>query len=84
MTYFFFLFLIYLHFACWFQLVDQDVEGLCNSECKTIERACQEVSSGLSIILVIGLLIFDISLVALSIFILSKLILNGQLSVRMR
>ncbi|KAL2930207.1 Elongation factor Ts, partial [Bienertia sinuspersici] len=25
------------------QLVDQDVEGQCNSECKTIERACQEV-----------------------------------------
>ncbi|CAO2841581.1 unnamed protein product [Amaranthus hypochondriacus] len=25
------------------ELVDQDVEGLCNSECKTIERACQEV-----------------------------------------
>ncbi|KAL9224723.1 hypothetical protein vseg_000732 [Gypsophila vaccaria] len=25
------------------ELVDQDVEGHCNSECKTIERACQEV-----------------------------------------
>lgn len=25
------------------ELVDQDVEGLCNSECKTIEKACQEV-----------------------------------------
>ncbi|KAK9715785.1 hypothetical protein RND81_06G189300 [Saponaria officinalis] len=25
------------------KLVDQDVEGVCNSECKTIERACQEV-----------------------------------------
>jgi hypothetical protein len=26
-----------------FQLVEQDSEGQCNSECKTIERACQEV-----------------------------------------
>ncbi|KAI6681943.1 hypothetical protein NL676_035824 [Syzygium grande] len=25
------------------ELVDQDTEGICNSECKTIERACQEV-----------------------------------------
>lgn len=25
------------------ELIDQDVEGQCNSECKTIERACQEV-----------------------------------------
>lgn len=25
------------------ELVDQEEEGLCNSECKTIERACQEV-----------------------------------------
>ncbi|GLT79055.1 hypothetical protein SLA2020_505650 [Shorea laevis] len=25
------------------ELVEQDVEGQCNSECKTIERACQEV-----------------------------------------
>lgn len=25
------------------QLVEQDSEGQCNSECKTIERACQEV-----------------------------------------
>ncbi|KAK4853528.1 hypothetical protein QYF36_010617 [Acer negundo] len=25
------------------ELVDQDAEGICNSECKTIERACQEV-----------------------------------------
>ncbi|XP_077211423.1 uncharacterized protein LOC143846755 [Tasmannia lanceolata] len=25
------------------ELVDQDTEGQCNSECKTIERACQEV-----------------------------------------
>uniref|UniRef100_A0A453QPB0 Saposin B-type domain-containing protein n=1 Tax=Aegilops tauschii subsp. strangulata TaxID=200361 RepID=A0A453QPB0_AEGTS len=25
------------------ELVDQDEEGHCNSECKTIERACQEV-----------------------------------------
>ncbi|GMH03383.1 hypothetical protein Nepgr_005222 [Nepenthes gracilis] len=25
------------------ELVDQDSEGQCNSECKTIERACQEV-----------------------------------------
>lgn len=26
------------------QLVEQDSEGQCNSECKTIERACQDVS----------------------------------------
>lgn len=26
-----------------FQLVEQESEGQCNSECKTIERACQEV-----------------------------------------
>lgn len=25
------------------QLVEQDEEGHCNAECKTIERACQEV-----------------------------------------
>ncbi|XP_058068021.1 uncharacterized protein LOC131217180 isoform X2 [Magnolia sinica] len=25
------------------ELVEQDVEGQCNSECKTVERACQEV-----------------------------------------
>ncbi|GAB2248042.1 hypothetical protein Droror1_Dr00007924 [Drosera rotundifolia] len=25
------------------ELVDQEAEGMCNSECKTIERACQEV-----------------------------------------
>ncbi|XP_030530130.1 uncharacterized protein LOC115740706 [Rhodamnia argentea] len=25
------------------ELVDQDTEGICNSECKTIERACQEI-----------------------------------------
>ncbi|XP_042418414.1 uncharacterized protein LOC122006832 [Zingiber officinale] len=25
------------------ELVEQGVEGLCNSECKTIERACQEI-----------------------------------------
>lgn len=25
------------------ELVEQDAEGICNSECKTIERACQEV-----------------------------------------
>ncbi|KAF7851459.1 hypothetical protein BT93_L3884 [Corymbia citriodora subsp. variegata] len=25
------------------ELVDQDTEGICNSECKTIEKACQEV-----------------------------------------
>ncbi|KNA07700.1 hypothetical protein SOVF_169500 [Spinacia oleracea] len=25
------------------ELVDQDVEGHCNSKCKTIERACQEI-----------------------------------------
>uniref|UniRef100_A0A803MDA4 Saposin B-type domain-containing protein n=1 Tax=Chenopodium quinoa TaxID=63459 RepID=A0A803MDA4_CHEQI len=25
------------------ELVDQDVEGQCNSKCKTIERACQEI-----------------------------------------
>ncbi|WOK96880.1 nucleophosmin [Canna indica] len=25
------------------QLVEQGIEGMCNSECKTIERACQEV-----------------------------------------
>uniref|UniRef100_A0A3Q7H7T4 Uncharacterized protein n=1 Tax=Solanum lycopersicum TaxID=4081 RepID=A0A3Q7H7T4_SOLLC len=25
------------------QLVEQDSEGQCNSECKTIERACQDV-----------------------------------------
>lgn len=25
------------------ELIEQDVEGNCNSECKTIERACQEV-----------------------------------------
>ncbi|OWM83186.1 hypothetical protein CDL15_Pgr011868 [Punica granatum] len=25
------------------ELVDEDTEGICNSECKTIEKACQEV-----------------------------------------
>ncbi|XWS17378.1 hypothetical protein CRYUN_Cryun33cG0062400 [Craigia yunnanensis] len=25
------------------ELIEQDAEGVCNSECKTIERACQEV-----------------------------------------
>ncbi|XWS72149.1 hypothetical protein CRYUN_Cryun02cG0015500 [Craigia yunnanensis] len=25
------------------ELIEQDAEGICNSECKTIERACQEV-----------------------------------------
>lgn len=30
-------------FSFLLQLVDQDTEGECNSECKTIERACQEV-----------------------------------------
>ncbi|KAI4380372.1 hypothetical protein MLD38_006570 [Melastoma candidum] len=25
------------------ELVEQDTEGICNAECKTIERACQEV-----------------------------------------
>uniref|UniRef100_M1AFM2 Saposin B-type domain-containing protein n=1 Tax=Solanum tuberosum TaxID=4113 RepID=M1AFM2_SOLTU len=27
------------------ELIEQDSEGQCNSECKTIERACQDVSS---------------------------------------
>uniref|UniRef100_A0A7N0UYI9 Saposin B-type domain-containing protein n=1 Tax=Kalanchoe fedtschenkoi TaxID=63787 RepID=A0A7N0UYI9_KALFE len=27
----------------WLELVEQDSEGQCNSECKTIERACQEI-----------------------------------------
>lgn len=27
-----------------FQLVEQDAEGICNTECKTIEWACQEVT----------------------------------------
>lgn len=35
----------YLSLTC-FQLVEHDSEGQCNSECKTIERACQEVSFG--------------------------------------
>ncbi|XP_022756442.1 uncharacterized protein LOC111304186 [Durio zibethinus] len=25
------------------ELIEQDAEGICNSECKTVERACQEV-----------------------------------------
>jgi hypothetical protein len=29
------------------QLVEQDEEGHCNAECKTIERACQEVVSSI-------------------------------------
>lgn len=32
----------YFSFA-FVQLVEQDSEGQCNSECKTIERACQDV-----------------------------------------
>jgi hypothetical protein len=28
---------------CVYQLVEHDSEGQCNSECKTIERACQDV-----------------------------------------
>lgn len=34
---------IYFFYFAWKQLVEQDSEGQCNSECKTIERACQEV-----------------------------------------
>lgn len=34
---------IFMEFCKILQLVDQEDEGQCNSECKTIERACQEV-----------------------------------------
>lgn len=41
--------------CCTPQLVEQDSEGQCNSECKTIERACQEVRLLLSVTCVVGL-----------------------------
>jgi len=33
------------------QLVEQPVEGVCKTECKTIERACQEVYTGILFVL---------------------------------
>lgn len=35
--------LTYSFFLCE-QLVEQESEGECNTECKTIEKACQEVN----------------------------------------
>lgn len=52
----FFLFPFFLSY----QLVEQDSEGQCNSECKTIEQACQEVWH--SSYLILNVFVFPIHL----------------------
>ena len=44
------------------QLVEQNTEGQCNSECKTIERTCQEVCLGLELSVHLPLLLQQLDL----------------------